>query len=169
MGLFDRKPTKQQELEANLSDQVLELRDTIAKLEATLRARGKETELTKTANDLREQIATLTIQKDQIVENNAREKREVTHMVGLERKRQEFEAEQAMKGIDQARKEAVLEVKTENLKLEREAFKKEMDFREERFKKEVGYLKDLMGQILDRLPTVTVDRKITETVKTKTE
>jgi hypothetical protein len=40
-----------------------------------------------------------------------------------------------------------------------------MDFREERFKKEVGYLKDLMAQVLERLPTVTVDRKITETTK----
>lgn len=166
MGIFDKKPDRRAELEANLSEQVLSLRDQIAKLESTLKVRSKESELTATANELRSQIAQLNIDKDRIIETNAREKREVTHMVGLERKRQEFEAEQAMKGIDQARKEAVLEVKSENLTLERAAFQKEMDFREERFKKEVGYLKDLMGQILERLPTVTVDRQITDRTTT---
>jgi len=163
--MFQRKPDPKIALEAQLSETVLELRGSIAKLEATLKVKGKEKELTERVTELQEQIAALSIDKDRIIENNAREKREVTHMVGLERKRQEFEAEQAMKGIETARAEAVLEVKTENLKLEREAFKKEMDFREERFKKEVGYLKDLMAQVLERLPTVTVDRKITETTK----
>ena len=168
MGLFDKKPDRRAELEAQLSDQVLELRDSIARLEATLKVKSKETELTATANALKEQIAQLNIDKDRIVEANERDKREVTHMVGLERKRQEFEAEQARAGIETARKEAVLEVKTENLKAEREAFKKEMDFREQRFEEEVGYLKDLMGQILERLPTVTVDRTISEkTTSTK--
>jgi len=166
MGIFDRTPSKREALEAQLTDTVLDLTAQIAKLEATLKARGKETELTTEANVLREQIAKLNIDKDRIVETNAREKREVTHMVGLERKRQEFEAEQALAGIEQARKEAVLEVKTENLATEREAFKKEMDFREARFNQEVGYLKDLMGQILERLPTVTVDRQITDRTTT---
>ena len=49
---------------------------------------------------------------------------------------------------------------------ERKAFAKEMAFREERFTAEVGYLKGLMGEILDRLPTVTVDRQISEKTTT---
>jgi hypothetical protein len=168
MGIFDRTPSKREALEAELSEQVLALRDQLARLESQLKIRSQESQLTVEANKLREQIAQLNIDKDRIVEDNAREKREVTHMVGLERKRQEFEAEEARKGIERARSEAVLDVREENLKAERDAFTKEMKFREERFTAEVGYLKDLMSEILERLPTVTVDRQITDRTTAKT-
>ncbi|HEY8057133.1 MAG TPA: hypothetical protein VID94_00210 [Acidimicrobiales bacterium] len=164
MGLFDRKPTDEQE--AALRTTLDGLKDQIASLEVAIKHRSKESELVVEANALRESIAKLNIDKDRIVEANAREKREVTHMVGLERKRQEFEAEEARKGIERAREEAVLDVRQENLKAERDAFQKEMDFREQRFTAEVGYLKDLMAQILERLPTVTVDRQITDKTTT---
>jgi hypothetical protein len=42
-----------------------------------------------------------------------------------------------------------------------------MSFQEDRFKKEVGYLKDLMEKVLERLPTVTVDRQISDTTSVK--
>lgn len=151
MGLFD-KQTKE------LDAAVLALKSEIADLRAERTAQMKQLDAAKSVIELRKQITDLEIGKAKLVEDNAREKREVTHMVGLERKRQEFEAEQAMKGIEAARTEAVLRVREENLKTEREAFAKEMKFREERFTKEVGYLKELMGQILERLPTVNVDR-----------
>jgi hypothetical protein len=159
MGLFDSQ-TKE------LNAAIIALKGEIAELKAEREATNKELGLSKDVVKLKTQITDLEIQKAKIVEENAREKRDVTHMVGLERRRQEFEAEQARQGIEQARKEAVLEVKAENLKVEREAFKKEMDFREARFVQEVGYLKDLMGQVLDRLPTVSVDRHITEKTTT---
>lgn len=155
MGLFDRQ-TKQ------LDDAVLALQQEIADLKAERAAVTTERDAAKRVKSLQEQISRLEIDKGKIVEDNAREKREVTHMVGLERKRQEFEAEQARKGIETARAQAVLEVREENLKQEREAFEAHMKFQNDRFTAEVGYLKDLMGQILDRLPTVTVDRQITE-------
>jgi hypothetical protein len=153
MGLFDRQ-TKE------LDEAVLALKAEIAGLKMERTAQVESLDAARTVLSLKKQITDLEISKAKIVEDNARREREVTHMVGLERKRQEFEAEQAKIGIEQARKEAVLEVRTENLKVEREAFAKEMKFREERFTKEVGYLKDLMGQVLERLPTVTVDRNI---------
>lgn len=153
MGLFD-KQTKE------LDAAVLALKEEIADLKAERSVQAKWLDSTKGINDLKKQITDLEIGKAKIVEDNAREKREVTHMVGLERKRQEFEAEQARKGIETAREEAILEVREENLKAERVAFEKSMDFQQKRFEKEVGYLKDLMGQILERLPTVNVDRSI---------
>ena len=155
MGLFDKQTRE-------LDTAVLALKAEIEELRIERNAQMKQLDAAKSVIDLKRQITDLEIAKAKIVEDNAREKREVTHMVGLERKRQEFEAEQALKGIETAREEAILEVREENLKAERVAFEKSMDFQQKRFEKEVGYLKDLMGQILERLPTVTVDRQISE-------
>jgi len=153
MGLFDKQTRE-------LDTAVLALKAEIEELRIERNAQMKQLDAAKSVIDLKRQITDLEIAKAKIVEDNAREKREVTHMVGLERKRQEFEAEQALKGIETAREEAILEVREENLKAERVAFEKSMDFQQKRFEKEVGYLKDLMGQILERLPTVNVDRTI---------
>ena len=159
MALFDRERKA-------LSDAAVALKDEIAELKAERAAREKALDLTKDVVGLKRQIVDLEVQKAKITEDNARERREVTHMVGLERKRQEFEAEQARKEIETARAEALLKVREENLTAERKAFDKSMKFREERFVEEVWYLKDLMGQILGRLPTVTVDRTIEERATT---
>ena len=164
MGLFG--PSKEEAaLKAQLSETIIELRAQIANLDADLKARKRESTLLAERDRLKEEINSLQISKSKLVEDNEREKREVTHMVGLERKRQEFEAEQARKGIEHAREVAILEVQQENLDNERQAFAKEMEFREKRFTEEVGYLKDLMTQILERLPTVNVDRQIRETTR----
>lgn len=167
MGIFDQQIDKavdqaftKQLDRLNASTTQIEAR--IAELKAERDAIKAERDATRRLKDLQGQISKLEIDKSKMVEDNEREMREVTHMVGLERKRQEFEAEQARKGIEHARAQAILEVQRENLDTERAAFVKEMKFREERFSQEVGYLKDLMGQILDRLPTVNVDRKITD-------
>ncbi len=165
MGLFDKQTKQLDTATAELETTIAALKDQIADLKAERAAVTTERDAVKRIKSLQEQISRLEIDKGKIVEDNDRKIRETTHMVGLERKRQEFEAEQSKKGIEHARKEAILEVQRENLETERIAFVKEMKFREERFSQEVGYLKDLMGQILDRLPTVTVDRQINETTK----
>jgi len=85
------------------------------------------------------------------IEDYERQQRDLKHMVGLEKKRQEFE-------VEQAKRETVLKVKEENLANDKKRFQEQMTFHQERFEKEVGYLKELMGQILERLPTVTVKR-----------
>jgi len=162
VGLFDKQTKQLDTATADLETTIAALKEQIADLKVERTAAATERDATKRIKNLQQQISQLEIDKAKIVEENAREKREVTHMVGLERKRQEFEAEQAKKGIEHAREQAILEVQKQNLDTERAAFVKEMAFREERFSQEVGYLKDLMGQILDRLPTVTVDRQISE-------
>ncbi len=104
---------------------------------------------------LQQELSALQIRESNIKEQHAREERELTHMIGLQKKAQDQE-------LVNARREAVQAVREENLAAERKRFDHHMSFREKRFTEEVGYLKDLMGQILERLPTVTVDRKETK-------
>jgi len=163
VGIFDSQIDSS--VEKAFAKQLAKLNESTIALQVQITELKGERDALKRVKSLQEQISRLEIDKGKLVEDNDRKIRETTHMVGLERKRQEFEAEQAKKGIEHARAQAILEVQRENLETERAAFVKEMKFREERFTQEVGYLKDLMTQILDRLPTVTVDRQITETTK----
>lgn len=96
---------------------------------------------------LKKQISDLEISKSKKEEEFAREKREVEHMVGLERKRSEFEKEAA-------KREATLSVREENLKAERKRFEDAMAFHDKRFTEEVGYLKEMIGRVLEAIPNV---------------
>lgn len=113
-------------------------------------------DLTVKTKELRTQVEQLTIEKGRKEEEYARREREVEHKVGLERKRQEFE-------VASAKREATLAVREENLKSDRARFDEQIKFHEKRFTEEVGYLKDLMTEIMKRLPEVnlsgTVNRK----------
>jgi hypothetical protein len=113
----------------------------------------EELKLSKTVVELREEIVDLEIGKAKQKEDHDKREREVKHMVGLEKKRSEFDQ-------SAAKREAILEVREENLAKSQERFETEMKFQRDRFETEVGYLKELMGDILDRLPTVTVDKKV---------
>lgn len=97
---------------------------------------------------LKREKADLEIERDRETETNERERREVEHMVGLERKRQEFETEQA-------KREAVVAVREENLQADRERFEQQMRFTTDRFEQELKAERELMQAILKRLPDVT--------------
>ena len=99
---------------------------------------------------LKREIAALQIDRSKITEDHAREDRELRHMIGLERKRQEVE-------VQQAKRDSVLTVREENLAADKQRFEEQMKFHQDRFQAEVGYLKELMGQILNRLPNVEVN------------
>ena len=156
MGLFSYSSERN-----SLNQAVVDLKQEIADLKAEREAQKKQTALLKDYAALKTEVEDLKIGKARLIEDNERREREVLHMVGLERKRQEFEAEQAKKGIETARQDATLKVREDALVAEKDAFAKQMKFQQDRFEKEVGYLQALMGQILERLPTVTVERKIT--------
>lgn len=98
---------------------------------------------------LKSEIEKLTIEKDRREEEFKRREREVEHKVGLERERQKFETEQA-------KREATVAVREENLKADRERFEAQLKFHEERFTSEVTYLKEIIGDISDRLPTMEI-------------
>lgn len=144
MGLFDKE---RRALVATAE----ELRDELAGLKAERKAREKELQLTDSVIRLKTEIEDLRISKGRIEEENAKEKRELTHMIGLEKKRQEQE-------LEAGKRDAILTVREENLEADKDRFEEQMEFSRKRFEQEVGYLKDLMGQILERLPVVTVDR-----------
>ena len=101
---------------------------------------------------LKREIATLEINKSKAKEDHDRQERELRHMIGLEKKRQEVE-------IEQAKRETTLKVREENLKSEREQFEKNLKFNTERFEAMETYLKGMMTDILARLPNVNVELK----------
>ena len=125
-----------------LKVQLFDLKQSRSKVE-------REIDLTEQVVKLKVQISELEIKKSELSEKHDREERELRHMIGLEKKRQEFE-------ITQAKRETTSAVKEENLKADKARFEEQMKFNNDRFEKEVGYLKDILGQILLRLPNMDV-------------
>jgi hypothetical protein len=104
---------------------------------------------------LRRQVEALKIEAAGLTEKHARERREVEHMVGLERKRSDVER-------DLAARAATVEVHEKNLAEERRVFTEQMAFQREQLSGEVDRIERIAGQILDRLPTWDVRREIRE-------
>ena len=98
---------------------------------------------------LRQEVEKLTIERDRKQEEFSRREREIEHKVGLERKRQEFE-------IDQAKRETTVTVREENLDADKKRFEEQMAFHEKRFTEEVKYLKDMVSEVLKRLPSAEI-------------
>lgn len=110
----------------------------------------------KTIQDLNHQVRAiqetlihLQIEKDRRDEEFEKKEREIEHKVGLERTRQKFE-------IDNAKREATVTVREENLTADRTRFEDQMKFQQERFTEEVKYLKEMVGQVLKRLPSAEI-------------
>lgn len=134
-------------------DEFSEIKEQLASLRSEKRVVTQELALTEEVVRLKKEIVGLEIEKSKKTEDHEREARELRHMIGLEKKRQEFE-------VEQAKRETTVGVREENLAADKARFTEQMQFHEDRFKAEVGYLKDMIGQVLDRLPTVTVDKKV---------
>lgn len=153
MGLFGTNPTSQRF--DDLMDQLSDLKQAVAEIkgerEATSKLRSMEQEYTKT----KQALVDLQIDFDREKEKHEREKREVEHLVGLERKRSEFERQQGVA-------EAKVAVREENLTAERERFEDQMKFITTRFEKEVEQSKELMMDILARLPKIETLVKLTQ-------
>jgi len=121
-------------------------RDVLGRVEGELKGIKSVSDLSARVRELRTQVETLEIEKGRREEEVARREREIEHKVGLERKRQAFE-------LESGTKEATLKVREENLTADRKRFEEQMKFQEERFTTEVGYLKDMLAQIVKRLPS----------------
>ena len=113
-----------------------------------LREHAKGLELATSVLNLKKQINDLEIEKSKLKEQHEREDRELRHMIGLEKKRQEFE-------IEQSKRETKLTVQQENLAADKKRFEDQMKFHETRFTEEVSYLKEMIGNVLERLPNVS--------------
>ena len=120
----------------------------------------KSVERAKLASELADEIVTLKKEKAnleiRIEAQKAEYERndlEIKHMVGLENKRQKVE-------VEQARREAVLQVKEQNLKAKQEQFDASMKFREDQFKSEMTRMQGFLEEITKRLPVVNVNKNI---------
>lgn len=110
--------------------------------------------LSKKISDQRKELETQKIEKARREEEFEKREREIEHKVGLERTRQEFE-------MEQAKREATVTVREENLSADRKRFEEQMKFQEERFTKEVGYLKEMLEAIVQRLPSAEFTADVT--------
>ena|SRR5579872_2352644 len=117
-----------------------------------LRALGPLSEtsgLTAEVLTLKRQIQELEISKAKIIEEQDTRERELRHMIGLEKKRQEVE-------IEQAKRETALSVREENLKADKARFEEQLSFNTKRFETMEQYLKGMLTDILGRLPNVNM-------------
>lgn len=115
--------------------------------------------LTAEVLGLKSTIAQLEIDKSKIEEEFEKRERELRHMIGLEKVRQEQEREQAKVELAQAATAAKLTVREENLAADKLRFEEQLTFNTERFATMEKYLKDMLADILQRLPNVNVKLK----------
>lgn len=147
MGLFDSKNDPTTERFDALMEEMADLKRSVAELKGERAATTKIRDMEREYADTKRQLTDLQIEFDKEKEKHDREKREVEHLVGLERKRSEFEREAAVT-------EAKVVVREENLSAEQKRFEDQMKFITTRFEKEIDQSKELMAEILSRLPKV---------------
>lgn len=144
---------KENEVSERILKEIKGVSTRLAEVEGQLEASKGLLSLTSEHIDLQKSLTELQVEYDREKEKHDREKREVEHMVGLERKRQEFE-------VEAAKRDVKLTVREENLKEDRGRFEKEMEYTRKRFEEEVSRIEDLTKQILKRLPTVSIEKAI---------
>lgn len=144
---------KRNEQTDELIAEIRDLKREVAELRGERDATRKELSLTDQVTKLKEQIADLKIEKSQMDEAHERKTREVEHATGLFRKQSEWERDKA---VDEAR----LAVREENLSAERERFEEQMDFHKEQIKVEIARFENLLTSLMERLPTVTIEKSV---------
>lgn len=147
---FDRKETALQAAQRDL------LADEISELTREVRGLRQERDNTAELNTLRQQVETLKLEKDRLVESNDRKIRETEHAVGLLKQKNEQDTANAIR-------EAELKVREDNLSIEQERFKADMDFRTKHMAEEMDRFEGVLQQVLERLPILQANMKITKT------
>lgn len=140
-------------LAEELLEKITDLSRDVAMLRGEKEALGDTRKLADERDSLREQIETLKIEHSRREEEFARERRELEHATGLHRKQSEWERERAVS-------DAQIAVREENLSAERKRFEEQIAFHKEQIKTEVDRMEKLMSGLMERLPTVTVEKSI---------
>lgn len=153
MGLFDGKTDPTSARYDALMEELGELKTAVTELKGERAATSKIRDMEREYAETKRQLTDLQIEFDKEKEKHEREKREVEHLVGLERKRSEFERESAVT-------EARIAVREENLSAEQKRFEDQMKFITTRFEKEIDQSKELMVEILARLPKIETMLKL---------
>lgn len=127
----------------------------LAEVKGELAATSSQRRLQNELNKLKEQISDARIEKSRMDEEHARERREIEHHVGLERQRVDLE-------IENAKTQAALTAREENLQGKEDLFDQHMKFYKEQMDAHIDDVKNLLNQVMTRIPTVNVDRRIRE-------
>lgn len=146
MGLFDSRHDPTGERYDKLLEEIGELKLRVTELRAEKKSRTQIAELEREYADTKKQLVDLQLSFEKEKERHDRERRETEHMVGLQRKRGEFETEAAGR-------EAVLNVREENLQAAKDRFDEHVAFIEKRFDQQFDSLNGLMEKFLERMPT----------------
>jgi hypothetical protein len=114
-----------------------------------IEAIGTLADLQREKLELKEELETLRIEKDRKEEEQERKIREVEHKVGLEKARTEFE-------VEAAKREAVLDVREENLTEAQERFESQMEFHRDSLKDQIERAHTMVAQLLERMPSAEI-------------
>lgn len=140
-------------LAQELLEEVRRLSKQVAQLQGEKDAIDQARALISEKLDLAAEVEQLKIEKSRKEEEFARERRELEHSTGLHRKQSEWERKQAVE-------EAKITVREENLSAERKRFEDQISFHKEQIKAEVDRMEKLIAGLMERLPTVTVEKSI---------
>ncbi len=121
----------------------------LTNVETELSSIKSMSDLSAKVKGLREELESLQTSTARKQEEFDRRERDVEHKIGLERKRQEFE-------LAASKREAIVTLREENLAADRKRFAEQMAFHDQRFTSEVSYLKDMLGDIVKRLPSAEI-------------
>jgi hypothetical protein len=147
-----------------LTSEIQELAEKVGELRGERSLLSYQGEL----DSIRRQKGELELELERLREDAGRQTREIEHKLGLHRTQIESERVVMQKEAEAERiravEEAKLAVREGNLDAERKRFEEEIEFRTKRFEEEAATLRNLTSQILERLPTVNVERRI-ETVE----
>ena len=144
MGLFSNTDPTSARFDA-LMEELATLKKSVAEIKGERIAGKRVLDLEREYATTKRTLTDLQIEFDREKEKHEREKREVEHLVGLERKRSDWERTAAVT-------EARVAVREENLTATQDRFEEQMKFHSTRFEAEVGYLKEIMADVLARLP-----------------
>lgn len=139
-----------------LTTEIRALKLQIADLEAKIESLTKQSDNLAERNRLKGEVEDLKLEKARLVEENDRRIRETEHKVGLLKTKQDHD-------VEHARRMAQLEVREQNLDADRKRFEGEMKFQREHFEREATGIRDILGEVLKRLPDVTATLNVERT------
>jgi hypothetical protein len=145
-----------------LVDEIRKLSKRIGELKGKEESLVEIDALQENIKALKSQVSDLEIQKSEKTEAFEKRERELTHKIGLERKRQQQESKHNKDELELAKREAKIEAEEKALEGKQAAFEERMQVVQESFKRELKSQEYLLSEILDRLPTVKVDKRIRE-------
>jgi hypothetical protein len=102
----------------------------------------------RTIESLEEEISKLKIEKSVKEEEFARRERDVTHKLGLERIRQEQDAEATKRTLQ-------LDIREGNISAEEKRFREQMEFQRKHLEDQINSLNVLVEKVFEKLPQVT--------------